>query len=74
MHVVGEPGIGKSRLVRKFRQLARAQGFACHTGYAVDFGAGRGRDAVRTLAHRLLGVGVGAEAAVRSAAVERQPS
>jgi class 3 adenylate cyclase/tetratricopeptide (TPR) repeat protein len=70
LHIRGEAGIGKSRLVEEFQRGARACGFACHTGLVLDFGAGTGRDAVRALVRSILGLGVGSGelAAARAAA------
>ena len=46
----GEAGIGKTRLVEELPgRWPREAGFACHVGLVLDFGAGTGRDAVRTL-------------------------
>ena len=69
LHLRGEAGIGKTRLVEEFQRGARASGFACHTGLVLDFGAGTGRDAVRALVRSILGLGVGSEgsAAARAA-------
>ncbi|BCM18739.1 BTAD domain-containing putative transcriptional regulator [Mesorhizobium sp. J8] len=41
VHVRGEAGIGKTRLVEEFQKLAVEQGFECHTGLVLDFGAKR---------------------------------
>lgn len=74
IHVRGEAGIGKTRLVEEFRRAATAVGFACHGALVLDFGSGAGRDAIGSLVRSLLGVSPsGTEEAVREglrAAVE----
>jgi class 3 adenylate cyclase/tetratricopeptide (TPR) repeat protein len=65
LHVRGEPGVGKTRLLAEMKQRAAAQGFACHTGLVFDFGTARGQDAIRSLARSLLGVGPEASVAER---------
>jgi class 3 adenylate cyclase/tetratricopeptide (TPR) repeat protein len=64
----GEAGIGKTRLVEEFAALARAQGFSDHKGLVLDFGVGKGQDAIRALVRSLLGLGAGADDAKRAAA------
>jgi class 3 adenylate cyclase/tetratricopeptide (TPR) repeat protein len=59
VHVRGEAGIGKTRLVEEFRRRAADKGFACHTGLVLDFGAVTGQDAIRALVRGLLGLGLG---------------
>jgi DNA-binding SARP family transcriptional activator len=54
VHVRGEAGIGKTRLVEAFRALAVAQGFACHAGATLDFGTVAERDPVRAVVQSLL--------------------
>jgi class 3 adenylate cyclase/tetratricopeptide (TPR) repeat protein len=54
--VRGEAGIGKTRLVEQFQRLAEQEGFACHTSLMLDFGVGKGQDAIRTLVRSLLGI------------------
>jgi DNA-binding SARP family transcriptional activator/tetratricopeptide (TPR) repeat protein len=60
LHLRGEPGIGKSRLVDEFRALAMAQGFAVHIGTVIGFGSGPERDAVRHVVRDLLGLDMAA--------------
>ena len=66
----GEAGIGKTRLVEEFAALALAQGFSAHKGLVLDFGVGKGQDAVRTLVRSLLGLPGGGAKAVRAQAAE----
>src|SRR6188768_96260 len=65
LHVRGEPGVGKTRLLAEMKERAKSLGFACHTGLVFDFGTARGQDAIRSLARSLLGVGVEASVAER---------
>jgi class 3 adenylate cyclase/tetratricopeptide (TPR) repeat protein len=67
--VRGDPGVGKSRLVAEFVASARALGFACHAAAVLDFGAETGRDAIRSLARSLLGVGDTADEQARREAL-----
>ncbi|MEE8435504.1 MAG: adenylate/guanylate cyclase domain-containing protein [bacterium] len=68
--VRGEPGIGKSRLAGEFLRIAADQAFATHTGLVLDFGAGKGRDAIRGLVHSLVALSPGAGLEKRQAAVK----
>ena len=69
VHVRGEAGIGKTRLVEEFQREAAAAGFACHSGLVLDFGAGTGRDAIRSVLRSLLGAEAGrGEEAIAAAA------
>jgi class 3 adenylate cyclase/tetratricopeptide (TPR) repeat protein len=71
VYVRGEAGIGKTRLVEAMRGLAEAQGFAVHRGLVLDFGVGKGRDAIGAILRSLLGLAPGAEVEERQAAAER---
>jgi hypothetical protein len=71
IHLRGEAGIGKTRLVEEFQRRAKSAGFACHTGLVLDFGAGTGRDAIRALARSLLGAGGASARAALEAAAEQ---
>lgn len=67
----GEPGIGKTRLVDRFQAEAEAAGATCHTGLVLDFGAGKGRDAVPALVRSLLYIPQGSDKQTRRAAADR---
>lgn len=54
IYVRGEPGIGKTRLVEELQSIAEAKGFARHRGLVLDFGVGKGQDAVRSIVRSLL--------------------
>ncbi|MGH6914721.1 MAG: AAA family ATPase, partial [Geminicoccales bacterium] len=71
IYVRGEAGIGKTRLVEEFRYLAAEQGFACHCGLVLDFGAGTGQDAIRSIVRDLLGLSSTSDPATVEAAAER---
>jgi class 3 adenylate cyclase/tetratricopeptide (TPR) repeat protein len=71
VYVRGEAGIGKTRLVDEFQALAEAVGFACHTGLVLDFGTGKGQDAIRSVVRSLLGIAPGAVKELRQAATDQ---
>ena len=73
--VHGEAGIGKSRLVAEFGCIAENKGFAIHHGWAIEFGARRGEDPIRSVVRSCLGIPASADdtgvAAAADNAVER---
>ncbi|MCB9558983.1 MAG: AAA family ATPase [Kofleriaceae bacterium] len=69
VHLRGDAGIGKTRLVAEVRDRADGLGFASHVALVLDFGAGRGHGAMRAAVEDLLGVEGGADVAARAAAV-----
>ena len=69
--VRGDAGIGKSRLIAELRRAARADGFACHTALVLDFGMGKGRDAIHELVASMCDLGPDATVEERQAAMER---
>lgn len=50
----GEAGIGKTRLLEELMAIAGEAGFRRHRGLVLDFGVGKGRDAIRALVLGLL--------------------
>ena len=71
IYVRGEAGIGKTRLVEEMQRLAAQNGFTCHMGLVLDFGVGKGQDAIRTLVRRLLEIPPGGDKKLRGVAVDR---
>ncbi|RQH07139.1 adenylate/guanylate cyclase domain-containing protein [Paraburkholderia dinghuensis] len=74
IHVRGEAGIGKTRLVDEMRRHAQTQGFTIHRGLVLDFGVGKGQDPVRAIVGSLLGLQDSASIDMRQAAVARLTS
>lgn len=66
----GEPGIGKTRLVHEFAAIAHRLGYSIHTGLVLDFGVGKGRDAIRALVRSLLDLPPGSGKEARRAAAD----
>jgi len=50
----GEAGIGKTRLVEELAAAASRQDFRCYKGLILDFGVGKGQDAIAMLVRELL--------------------
>lgn len=67
--VRGEAGIGKSRLVAEFRARALQSGFEVPLGRVLDFGVGKGEDAIPTVLRAVLKVAGQADAVARQLAV-----
>jgi class 3 adenylate cyclase/tetratricopeptide (TPR) repeat protein len=66
----GDPGIGKSRLLREVEREARNRGFRCIGASVLDFGARAGQDAIAAITAGLLGTAVAHSAEAKLAAVE----
>lgn len=62
VHLRGVAGIGKSRLVREFGDIARQWGFVCHEGAVLDFGTEARTTAWGQLVRSLLAIPPLAEA------------
>ena len=71
VYVRGDAGIGKTRLLQEFQTTADRLGFACHGGLVLDFGVGKGEDAIGSIVRSLLAVPPDSGKAVRAAAAER---
>ncbi|MET0733976.1 MAG: adenylate/guanylate cyclase domain-containing protein [Casimicrobiaceae bacterium] len=65
VQLVAEPGMGKSRLAEAFMATALAQGAYGHAATVLDFGAGKGEDAIHALLCSLLDVPPHGDAAMR---------
>ena len=71
IYVRGEAGIGKTRLIEEFQRLADRLGFETHTALILDFGVGKGQDAIRALVRSMLDVPLGGGKELRVQAAER---
>ena len=69
LYVRGDAGIGKSRLAAEFRERARQKGFDVPLGQVLDFGVGKGQDAIPTVLKAVLKVAMPADKAARRLAV-----
>ena len=67
----GEPGIGKTRLTEEMMRLARDSGFASHLSLVLDFGTGKGQEAIPALVRSLLGIAQGSSKQKRRRALEK---
>jgi class 3 adenylate cyclase/tetratricopeptide (TPR) repeat protein len=67
----GEPGIGKSRLIEELRERALARDFACQFGRVLDFGVGKGQEALPAVVATLLGLPPQEPEAIRRAALQK---
>ncbi|MBT3628889.1 MAG: DUF2791 family P-loop domain-containing protein [Rhodospirillaceae bacterium] len=71
VYIVGDVGIGKTSLLKRFSEIARERKFAVHEVAVFDFGVGKGQDAIGALARRLLGIPAGTAKAKRREAAEK---
>jgi class 3 adenylate cyclase len=69
--VRGEPGIGKSRLVRELCDNAGRRGLACLVGHVLDFGVAKGKGALPTILKDVLRVPASAAEGARAECIKR---
>jgi class 3 adenylate cyclase/tetratricopeptide (TPR) repeat protein len=65
IYLRSEAGMGKSRLGEEFRTRAAENGFICHTGQELDFGASGSQGVAREIVRSVLGISPTSEAAER---------
>ncbi len=70
----GEPGIGKTRLIEEFGNIARTEGVESHIALVLDFGVGKGQDPVRALLGSLLAIPGNGDVDERQEAARRATS
>ena len=71
VHLRGEPGIGKSRLLDELQLLGNALGLAAHASAYLDFGLEQTLSGVSAIVASLLGVAASDSADARQTALER---
>ncbi len=71
IYMRGEPGIGKTRLIEAMIRQAAERGFIPHKVLVLDFGVGKGQEAIPALVRSLLGIKQGSGKRKREKAVEQ---
>ncbi len=71
LHLRGEAGIGKTRLVGEMTRLAQSRDYLTHKALVLDFGTGRGQGAIPSLLKSLLGTDENAAGPECAAALAR---
>ena len=61
--------MARTRLLEEYYQGAVKRGFRWQRGLVLDFGTGKGSDAIATVVRGLLGIGVNADVSAQSIAV-----
>lgn len=72
--VRGEAGIGKTRLVGEMTRIAQERRFESHKSLVLDFGAGKGQEAIPSLVRNLLGIVQGSGKRERGLALDKAES
>ena len=67
----GDPGIGKSRFLEEVSDFATDTGYQCHKAFVLDFGAGKGQEAIPAIARSLLDIPQGSGKQRRLDALEK---
>ena len=70
----GDPGIGKSRFLEEVSGYAMDIGYRCHKAFVLDFGAGKGQEAIPTIVRSLLEIPQGSGKQQRLDALENAVS
>ena len=71
VYIRGEAGIGKTRLVEEITQIALRRGLRQHKALVLDFGAGKGQEAIPSLIRSLLGIASGGNKKTREQALQQ---
>jgi class 3 adenylate cyclase len=70
VHLRGEAGLGKTRLIEELGRALGAAGWGCHVASSLDFGTATGREPIRSLAASLLDLVAASEPTARAAAAD----
>lgn len=71
IYLRGEAGIGKTRLTEEFERTAVDLGFKPYRSLVLDFGVGKGKDAIGSLVRNLLSISPTSNKAERKEAADR---
>jgi class 3 adenylate cyclase/tetratricopeptide (TPR) repeat protein len=71
IYIRGEAGIGKTHLLEEITSIARNRGLRHHKVLVLDFGAGKGQEAIPALTRSLLGITPGSNKEQREQALRQ---